>query len=87
MFRPTLAIAALAAATLLTSCGTSSADSREQTRTGVTPGGYPGGKAKDAQSPALASSTETAHSNPIPKVPEGDEPHAAKHETPKAESR
>lgn len=90
MFRPTLAIVALAAATFLTSCGVSSADSKEQTRTGVTPSGYPGAvAAKDAQSPALASSTETKHSNPIPKVPESEEGHgghgAAAHEGGKAE--
>jgi hypothetical protein len=75
MFRLAFATATILTALSLMSCGTSSHDSREQTRTGVTPSGYPGGQAKDAESPALASSTETAHSNPIPKVPESEEHH------------
>lgn len=87
MFRATLTTVALLTAGLLTSCGTSSPDSREQTRTGVTPSGYPGGQPKDAQSPALSSSTEQAHSNPIPKVPESGEKHEAKHEATKAEHK
>ncbi len=84
MFRATLVTVALFSATLLSSCGTSSADSREQTRTGVTSTGYPGGQPKDAESPALASSTEQQHSEPGPKVPpaEGSEGH---HEAAKAE--
>lgn len=40
--------------------------------TGVSESGYPGSQSKDAESPALASSTEQAHSNPIPKVPESE---------------
>jgi hypothetical protein len=36
---------------------------------GVAPSGYPGGQPKDAESPALASSSEQAHSTPGPKVP------------------
>lgn len=87
MFRATLATVAILTAGLLTSCGTSSPDSREQTRTGVTPSGYPGGQPKDAQSPALASSTEQEHSNPIPKVPHSTENHEAKHEGAKAEHK
>ena len=84
MFRALFVSAVLMAATFSTSCGTSSAASKEQTRTGVTETGYPGGQPKDAESPALASSSEQAHSNPIPKVPEGDEPHGAKHAAPAA---
>jgi len=87
MFRATLATAALLTAFLLSSCGTSSADSREQTRTGVTSTGYPGGQPKDAESPALSSSTEQAHSNPGPKVPEGEEKAEAKHEGAKTEKK
>lgn len=87
MFRATLATAAILTAGLLTSCGTSSPDSREQTRTGVTPTGYPGGQPKDAQSPALSSSTEQEHSNPGPKVPEAEGKAEAKAEAPKTEKK
>jgi hypothetical protein len=82
MFRLILATATILTALSLISCGTSSHDSKMQTRTGVMPStGYPGGQPKDAESPALASSTETAHSNPIPKVPESEEHHeSAAHE-------
>ena len=47
------------------SCGTSSpgpAGSKHQTATGVSETGYPGGQPKDAQSPALSSSTEQQYS-------------------------
>ena len=87
MFRATLATIAILTAGLLTSCGTSSPDSREQTRTGVTPSGYPGGQPKDAQSPALSSSTEQEHSNPGPKVPVTEGKAEAKPEAAKSEKK
>lgn len=46
-------------------CGTSTAGdtgSKHQTQTGVSETGYPGGQPKDAESPALASSSEQKHS-------------------------
>jgi hypothetical protein len=45
----------------LTSCGTSTMGpdgSKHQTQSGVAETGYPGGQPKDAESPALSSSTE-----------------------------
>jgi hypothetical protein len=72
MFSKTIAIFALLTAGFLAGCGTSSsgpAGSKHQTMTGVSESGYPGGQPKDAESPALASSTEQDHSNPGPKVP------------------
>lgn len=76
MFRKTVAAAAFAAgiivAGLLTGCGTSSpglTGSKHQTMTGVSESGYPGGQPKDAESPALSSTSEQEHSNPGPKVP------------------
>jgi hypothetical protein len=42
-----------------------------QTMTGVSESGYPGGKPRDAESPALASSSEQEYSKPGPKVVEG----------------
>ncbi|MDQ1470722.1 MAG: hypothetical protein QOJ99_2202 [Bryobacterales bacterium] len=76
-FHKNLPKAALAggivATVLLTGCGTStsgSTGSKHQTMTGVSETGYPGGQAKDAQSPALASSSEQAYSDAgKPKVP------------------
>jgi hypothetical protein len=73
----TLALAGgMIAAGLLTGCGTSSAGmtgSKHQTMTGVSETGYPGGKAKDAESPALASSSEQIHSDAgKPKVPKAE---------------
>ena len=54
-------------------CGTSTTGpgggSKAQTMSGVSPSGYPGGQPKDAESPALASSSEQANSVPGPKVP------------------
>jgi len=73
MFPKALAITAFAAAAFLAGCGTSTAGSRHNTMNGVSESGYPGSQAKDSGSPALASSTEQAHSNPIPKVPESEE--------------
>lgn len=64
--------AALIAAVFLSGCGTSTTGpdgSKHQTQTGVSESGYPGGEPKDAESPALASSSEQAHSKPGPKVP------------------
>jgi hypothetical protein len=76
MFRKTVATTAFAvgmiAAGLLTGCGTSSpglTGSKHQTMTGVSESGYPGGQPKDAESPALSSTSEQEHSNPGPKVP------------------
>jgi hypothetical protein len=62
MFRTITGISALAAASLLIGCGTSSAGSRAQATTGVSSSGYPAGEPKDAGSPALASSTESQYS-------------------------
>ena len=72
MFPKALAIAAFVAAAFLAGCGTSTAGSRHNTMNGVSESGYPASQAKDSGSPALASSTEQAHSNPIPKVPESE---------------
>ena len=58
---------------MLAGCGTSTTGpdggSKAQTMSGVSPSGYPGGHPKDAESPALGSSSEQAHSQPGPKVP------------------
>jgi hypothetical protein len=65
MLRNPLAAAALIAAGLLIGCGTSSGGpdgSAHQAMTGVSPSGYPAGEPKDAESPALASSTEAQYS-------------------------
>jgi hypothetical protein len=72
MFSKTIALFALLTTGLLVGCGTSSAGptgSKHQTMTGVSESGYPGGQPKDAQSPALSSTSEQEHSNPGPKVP------------------
>ncbi len=69
MFRKLLVPAGLLAATLMTSCGTSSSGSKHQTMNGVSESGYPAGKPRDAESPALSSSSEQANSKPGPKVP------------------
>ena len=48
----------------LVNCGTSTLGpegSKHQTQTGVSETGYPGGQPKDAESPALASSTEVKY--------------------------
>ncbi|HEX4135637.1 MAG TPA: hypothetical protein VHY84_13565 [Bryobacteraceae bacterium] len=66
MFRTIIGIASLLTAGFLMGCGTSSTGpnggSKHQTETGVSSSGYPGGEAKDAGSPALASSTESQYS-------------------------
>ncbi|HXJ41988.1 MAG TPA: hypothetical protein VNH18_22110 [Bryobacteraceae bacterium] len=73
MFPKALAIVAVLSAALLAGCGTSTPGSRANTLNGVSESGYPGGaQPKDSGSPALGSSTEQAHSNPIPKVPEAE---------------
>lgn len=72
MFAKMTALAAVVAAGLLVGCGTSTPGpdgSKAETMSGVSPSGYPGGKPKDAESPALASSSEQDNSNPGPKVP------------------
>ena len=82
MFRKLLAITACAVglitAALLTGCGESSGGmtgSKHQTMTGVSESGYPGGSPKDAESPALASSSEQANSDPgKPKIPAEEAP-------------
>lgn len=65
--------ATILAAGILAGCGTSTTGpnggSKEQTMTGVSSTGYPGGQPKDAESPALASSSEQKYSTPGPKVP------------------
>jgi len=73
MYYKRIAFTALAAAVLLAGCGTSSPGpegSFAQTKSGKSVSGYPAGQPKDAESPALSSSTEQANSNPGPKVPE-----------------
>ena len=72
MFSKMIALAALLAAGLLIGCGASTTGpdgSKAETMSGVSPSGYPGGKPKDAESPALASSSEQDNSHPGPKVP------------------
>ena len=77
----------IVATVLLTGCGTSTSGatgSKHVTMTGVSETGYPGGKAKDPQSPALASSTEQQYSDAgKPKVPKAEE-HEGKAEKPVA---
>jgi hypothetical protein len=77
MFLRTAIFATILAAGMLAGCGTSTTGpdggSFAQTRTGVNPSGYPGGQPKDAESPALSSSSEQAKSQAGPKVPV-DEP-------------
>jgi hypothetical protein len=76
MFLRTAGFVALLAAGISMGCGTSTTGpnggSKAQTMTGVSESGYPGGKPKDAESPALASSSEQANSHPGPKVPVSD---------------
>jgi hypothetical protein len=76
MFLRTAGFVALLAAGILMGCGTSTTGpdggSKAQTMTGVSESGYPGGKPKDAESPALASSSEQENSHPGPKVPVSD---------------
>lgn len=70
--RTATVIATLSLGCFLTSCGISTwgdDGSRHQTKNGVSGSGYPAGQPKDAESPALASSTEQDHSQPGPKVP------------------
>jgi hypothetical protein len=76
MFLRTAGFAAILAAGMLIGCGTSTTGpdggSKAQTMSGVSASGYPGGTPKDAESPALASSTEQASSKVGPKVPVED---------------
>lgn len=77
MLKRTAGFVAILAAGMLAGCGTSTTGpdggSKAQTMTGVSESGYPGGQPKDAESPALASSTEQDNSHPGPKVPVSDE--------------
>ena len=60
-------VALLLTAGFLAGCGTTSlgpGGSKEQTRTGVSGNGYPGGQPVDAESPALSSTTETKYAIP-----------------------
>jgi hypothetical protein len=70
---------AVVAAVAMMGCGTSTTGpnggSKAQTMSGVSSSGYPAGDPKDAESPALGSSSEQASSHPGPKVPV-DEPKA-----------
>jgi major membrane immunogen (membrane-anchored lipoprotein) len=66
----------LLTAGLLVGCGTSSGGpdgSMHQTATGVSETGYPGGQPVDAESPALGTSTEQAHSQAAPFPAKADE--------------
>ena len=68
---------ALLMAGFLAGCGTSTTGpdgSKHQTMTGVSETGYPGGQPKDAESPALSSSTEQKYSRA--EAPEAAEPAA-----------
>ena len=72
MFRITLSLVVLVGAVVLGGCGTSTAGpigSKHQTMSGVSESNYPAGQPKDAESPALASSSEQENSKPGPKVP------------------
>jgi len=58
-------LTAAVSAILLVGCGTSTPGpdgSKHQTMTGSSADGYPGGQPKDAESPALSSSTEQQYS-------------------------
>jgi hypothetical protein len=73
MISTTACAVGLITAGLLTGCGTSSpgmTGSKHQTMTGVSESGYPAGAPKDAESPALSSSSEQLNSHAgAPKVP------------------
>jgi hypothetical protein len=78
MFLRSAGFVALLAAGFLIGCGTSTTGpgggSKAQTMTGIAePSGYPAGQPKDAESPALASSSEQKNSTPGPKVVESGE--------------
>jgi hypothetical protein len=78
MLRKLGILAVLLSAGWLTSCATSSdgpEGSKHQTATGVSETGYPGGQPKDAESPALSSSTEQQYSR-------AEAPAVAEKETP-----
>jgi hypothetical protein len=65
MLRKLGVVTLLLMAGFLMSCGTSTRGdegSMHQTQTGVSETGYPGGQPKDAESPALSSSTEQKYS-------------------------
>jgi hypothetical protein len=74
MLRRTVFAITFLAVVFLSSCGTSTTGpgggSKAQTMSGVSESGYPAGKPKDAESPALGSSSEQANSKAgAPKVP------------------
>lgn len=80
MLRKLTVAAALIAAGVLAGCGTSTTGpdggSKQQTMTGVSSSGYPKGEPKDANSPALGSSTEQKYArdgNRMPGDPEEKE--------------
>ena len=65
MLRKLGVVTLLLTAGFLMSCGTSTTGpdgSKHQTQTGVSETGYPGGQPKDAESPALSSSSEQQYS-------------------------
>ena len=66
MLRKLGVLTLLLTAGFLIGCGTSTTGpaggSKEQTRTGVSETGYPGGQPVDAESPSLSSSTEQKYS-------------------------
>jgi hypothetical protein len=78
MFLRSVAFVALVAAVCSMGCGTSTTfpngGSKAQTMTGVSPNGYPpDSKPKDAESPALGSSSEQKNSDAgKPKVGDSD---------------
>ena len=86
MHRKFTVAAALFAAGVLAGCGTSSTEpnggSKLQTMTGVSSSGYPKGEPKDANSPALASSTESKYSRDQNRLP-GDPEEKTQHAEPK----
>lgn len=73
-FHTIIGIAALLTAGLCIGCGVASTGpdggSKGQSSTGVSSSGYPAGEAKDAESPALASSSEAKYSRD--QEPEGN---------------
>ena len=78
MLRKLGLVCVLLSAGFLMSCGTSSTGpggSKHQTATGVSETGYPGGQPKDAESPALSSSSEQKYSRAeVPAAGEAEKP-------------
>lgn len=82
MLRKLTAASAVIAAGVLAGCGTSTTGpdggSKLQTMTGVSSSGYPKGEPKDADSPALGSSTEQKYAREGNRMP-GDPEEKSEH--------